>query len=180
MSTRFFLKGVFEPASALPLVLTLGTSKDSLIDGPSWIPRRERRWKNRRTPVEFFAPMGRQQAEGRRIAFLKGGSDVENHPREDYEDFSVSPTCFSGVKVPPKTLPPAWALNRPGGWGPKGPTASNSMLKPAALTGQRRPDGKEWPFPLLCVLGSNGMRHRPFWKTPLNDVLFLEIPQNIP
>ncbi|KAG0730157.1 hypothetical protein GWK47_003324 [Chionoecetes opilio] len=43
------LKDVFEASLGSSSGPELESSNDSVIDGPSWIPRRERRWKHRRT-----------------------------------------------------------------------------------------------------------------------------------
>ncbi|KAG0725719.1 hypothetical protein GWK47_038071 [Chionoecetes opilio] len=85
-----------KPASALPLVLKLESSNDSVIDGPSWIPRRET-VETSKDLVEFFATNDTaSKLKDDALALLKKALMSKNHPREDYEELLRLSYLFLG------------------------------------------------------------------------------------
>ncbi|KAG0729047.1 hypothetical protein GWK47_003588 [Chionoecetes opilio] len=76
-----------KPASALPLVLTLESSNDSVIDGPSWISPQRETVETSEDLVRVLRPNGHcSKLKDDALAFLKEALMSKNHLREDYEE----------------------------------------------------------------------------------------------
>ncbi|KAG0698746.1 hypothetical protein GWK47_025984 [Chionoecetes opilio] len=159
------LKDVFEASLGSSSGPDIGIFKtDSVIDGPSWVPRRERRWKHRRTPWSSSPPKTLPAAEGRTHWALseEGLMSKKNPPREDYEELLRLSYLFLGGEGPAKPFRRPGALHQARGMAKAIYCLKLQMLKSQlSLTGREK--GPEWNGgPLCCsgVLQAKGMRHR--------------------
>ncbi|KAG0710019.1 hypothetical protein GWK47_023658 [Chionoecetes opilio] len=102
VSTTLSPAHVFEASLGSSSVLTLESSNNSVIDGPSWIPRRET-VETSEDLVEFFATNDTaSKLKDDALAFLKEALMLKNHPREDYEELlRLSYLFFPGGEGPP-------------------------------------------------------------------------------
>ncbi|KAG0717807.1 hypothetical protein GWK47_053694 [Chionoecetes opilio] len=108
LQTLAWCKDVFEASLCSSSGPDIGIFKRSVIDGPSWIPRREN-GETSRTSLEFFATNATaSKLKDDALAFLKEALMSKNL-QEDYEELLVSPTCSSVVKVQPNPFPPSWS-----------------------------------------------------------------------
>ncbi|KAG0716138.1 hypothetical protein GWK47_010338 [Chionoecetes opilio] len=168
-------------ASALPLVLTLESSNDSVIDGPSWIPRRET-VETSEDLVEFFATNDTaSKLKDDALAFLKEALMSKNHPREDYEELLRLSYLFLGGEGPAKPFRRPGALHQ-ARWMAKAIYCLKlQMLKSQlSLTGREKA-GVERMALFVALVYCKQWHEAPISvKAPLNDVLFLEILKTYP
>lgn len=113
-----------KPALALPLVLTMESSKYSVIDGPLWIPRREMA-ETSEDLVEFFTTNGTaNKLKDNTLTFLKEALMSKNHPSKDYEELCLSYLFLNGEGQPNHSAILKVSI-KPGGW--PGPSTASSF-----------------------------------------------------
>lgn len=101
-----------KPALGLPLVLTLESPNDSVIDCPSWIPRRE----TVETPEDLVGSSvtsgTARNLKENALAFLKEPLMSKSHSREDYGEFLCLSFLFLGGEGPTKPFRHPGALHQ--------------------------------------------------------------------